>query len=69
MTYLLIVDTAHPRVFEQLTSLFADNPEVRVIWDRRFVSDLRGRSAEERRGRPSPSWSDVHFTLAIDAQT
>lgn len=65
-----IVQRGKFATFELLSRTFADNPNVRVVWDRR-VRDRRQTAApvaadqrrRDRRARPSASWDQCQYVV------
>jgi hypothetical protein len=61
--------------FERLRQMFADDPEIQVVWDRRTGdrrvgerrresrAESRDRRQNERRGIPAQSWMALDFVV------
>ena len=68
---LVIVRRGQFSTFKMLSDQFADDPEVRVIWDRRQGTDRRHqarptpaeRRREERRRPPNTSWTLLGYMV------
>jgi hypothetical protein len=68
---LVIVRRGHFATFELLTRTFADDPSVRIIWDRRLgerrsSSDGtdRERRRTDRRRVPPSQWGQLNYMIA-----
>ncbi|HKY20814.1 MAG TPA: hypothetical protein VJM31_06305 [Vicinamibacterales bacterium] len=71
----IIVRRGHFATYELLSRSFADDPRVKIIWDRRMgerrqPGDVTGegerRARSDRRRVPPPEWSQLHYMLADD---
>jgi hypothetical protein len=68
---LVIVRRGHFATFELLARTFADDPTVRVIWDRRMSDRRRSndqpaadRRSRDRRRTPPPQWRTLNYMIA-----
>jgi hypothetical protein len=73
---LVVVRRGHFATFELLTRTFADDPSVRIIWDRRLgerrrttdgVGDADRRRADRRR-QPPAQWRQLNYMIAAKGE-
>jgi len=74
----MIVRRGCRHTFNRLREMFADDPEIEIIWDRRSGERRKGerrresragggdRRQSDRRGLPQPTWLALDFLVVRD---